>query len=352
MRNKLLAIFCILLFNISHAEERNLNFYTQTGFEFDSNVLKTFDQNESDFLTRILLHADGNILDTEKTTIKLDYNGGGKIFFERDEQNMIIQSLNIPIAVKMGDRNNLSFKTSFKYQNENNDQDAQNLDVNEDYLSIRQAAAWAVMPTDKNRLKFSGEFGYFHFYPRNSFSFFSERLGIEYRYKLKSRIWVSSAYGLSLQQFQSSDRSDTEHELSAGLHAFIIPYFSLKYQFEINKSTVDLYDSTNHRVTLLISHLFGKKAQQEESSLFSIHFLATLQIRNFPSVTAETQEGVRYLLTGAEDQNFNHVTLKLSYHPKEAWALETKYSRFSNELASQNINFSRNLYYFGLRYSL
>ncbi|MCB1197780.1 MAG: hypothetical protein KDK51_05355 [Deltaproteobacteria bacterium] len=350
MKNKLFFTICLFC-NLVYAKEPNLSFYTQTGFEYDSNVLKTFDQSQSGFLTRLLLHADGNFLQGNQSKLSLQYNVGGKIFFDHTEQNMIIQSFDMPWSIQLNKKQNVLFKTSFKHQNENDDRDPDNLDVNEDFLSVREEAAWTVQPNAKNRLKLQGQFGYFHFFPRSSFSFFSERVGLEYRYQLKSRIWVSTQYGLSFQQFQNSDRSDTEHEFSIGLHSFIIPYFSLKYQFEINESSVDLYDSTNHRITLLISHLFGQRDKQE-ASLFSIHFLATLQVRNFPSVTAQSQEGVRFLLTGAEDQNFNHITLKLSYHPRDAWALEAKYSRFSNELSSQDIHFSRDLYYIGFRHSI
>src|SRR5690606_34236248 len=137
----------------------------------------------------------------------------------------------------------------------------------------------------------------------------------------------------------------TQLEASIGLHAFVIPYFSFQYQFEKNNSNVDLFDSTNHRFTLLVSHLLGKKTNDPDSALFSIHLLTTLQVRNFPSVDAFTEEGERYLLTSAEDQNFNHITFKLAYHPTESWTVETKYSRFSNEFSSQDSEFSRNLYY-------
>ncbi|MCB0272011.1 MAG: hypothetical protein KDD46_03230 [Bdellovibrionales bacterium] len=350
--NKFVCLVILFFAISSYAQEEEYGIYAQTGLEYDSNVLKTFNQNKGDFLARILLHAEGSLVNTQKTNLRLSYNGGGKKFFESSEQNMMIHSLGIPIAIKLNPNHGIYFRTFLKYQNENNDKDADNLDVNEDFFSIRQLIAWNIMLKTKHRFKLSGDIGYFHFFPFDPFSFYSETVTLEYRYQLQSKIWLSTQYGLNFQQFQSSDRADTEHEFSAGIHSFMIPYISLKYQFEINRSSVDLYDSTNHRITLLISHLMGKRNQNDDSALFSVHFLSTLQLRNFPSVTAFTAEGTRYLVTGAEDQNFNHVTLKLSFHPQKHWAIETKYSRFSNELSSEDGDFSRNLYYFGFRYAI
>lgn len=346
-----ISLLCVVSAAFAQAPESTAKTYVQVGQEYDTNVLKTFNQSRGDFLTRALFHAGLNPVDSEKFKLGLLYDGGGKVFYRISEQNMLIQSLRIPMTVELHPNANLFFRTFLKYQDENNDVDEDNLDVNEDYFSVRQLATANATINDKHRFRVLGEFGYFHFFPRRDFSFFSERMAVEYRYRLQSRIWISSHYSLLLQQFRGSDRSDTEHEISAGLHAFIIPYVSLKYHFEVNQSTVDLFDSTNHRVTLLVSHLFGKKKDSDESGIFSVHFLTTLQIRNFPSVTGETAEGERFLLSGAEDQFFNQVTLKLAYHPKEKWAIETKYSRYSNAFTTADTDFARDLYYAGFRYS-
>ncbi len=83
---------------------------------------------------------------------------------------------------------------------------------------------------------------------------------------------------------------------------------------------------------------------------FSLHFIGTLQLKTYSSVSAETPEGVRYLVTSSEDENFNNVIVKFDYHFYKNWAAETKYTWISNDLTDQKIKFSRSLYYVGLRY--
>jgi hypothetical protein len=276
---------------------------------------------------------------------------GGKKFFQEDAQDMLLQSAQLPFFIRVNDKTTLLLTTLGKHQNERNELDQDGRDVNEDYWSLTQSFRLQHQYNEDHQLLFSASLTYFDFIPRNSFSFFSEILSWEFQKQIKNDIWMTAGYALSLQQFRQNNRKDREQQFSVGFKALIIPYISLRYEYELNESNNDLFDSTNHRVTFLISYLLGENEVRKKAPL-SFHLISTLQIINFPSVNGFTVEGERVLLSGAEDQNFNTITAKVAYHPTEKWALETKYSRFSNELSSQEIDFARNLYYLGFRYEL
>jgi|GEM_PF-3886190 len=341
---------CLLTPSRAQAKDHIYKYHLQTGFEWDSNIFKNFSQKKKGFLFRALLHHNIELANTDRFKAKIKYNSGGKIFFLEPEQNLMIHGLDIPMQWRYKNGFGLRLNTSVKYQNENNMTDPQNLDLNEDFLSVRERFDLQLIDTKKNKFSFQGHLGYFHFFPRTSFGFFDQHLAIDYRHQLHSKIWGGVSYAAGFEQFKRSKRKDHTHQWTAQLQAFFIPYISLKYHFELNRSSNPLFDSDGHRITFLLSHLFkGISQEDQEKGMFSVHFLATLLLKNFPSVTSETIEGERFLVTGAEDQNFNQLTLKLAYHLHQKWALEAKYSRFSNDLTSQNISFSRNLIYLGLR---
>lgn len=342
-----------LTFSEARGEEKKYQYHIQSGFEWDSNIFKTFNQTKDGFLYRALIHHDIELAHKKKFHAKIKYNVGGKIFLNAFAQNLMIHGLDIPLAWKLKNEKSFYLKTSIKYQNENNTIDNQGLDLNEDYFSFNQHTGLDLFKSDLHNLLLGAYWGYFHFFPRSSFGFFSQRIYLNHRIVLHPKISSSIGYSLTLEQFNNSTRHDHTHIWSVDLNVDFIPYLRLKYHYELNGSSNSIFNSDGHRVDFVLSHLFRAKdsgtSPKVEKGLFSIHVLATVLLKNFPSVSSETLEGERFLITGAEDQNFNHLTLKASYHIHPQWAIEGKYSRFSNALSSQNISFSRNLIYLGIR---
>ncbi len=350
---------------ISPHPQKGLTFQNQNsiqaGVEYDSNVFKTFGQNQEDFLARILLKSQGTFFPSSEWRIGWDYQGGGKKYLDHDEQDTLIQFIELPIS--WGEPSTgieVSFIPDIKYQKERNNVDINSLDINEDFLSATGKLLARISLPHRLQLEPSGGFTYFHFDPTQTFSFSREWGGVSIYKTVYHLVGIGSQYTYSRQQFQESSREDREHQISAFVQYLKVPFFSARYTFQDSESSDRTFTFTNHRISFLLSMIFGHrnggKASLESdpinsSALFALHLLGTLQLKRFPSVFDFTQEGQRFLLTGSEDDNFNSFLAKMSYHPFNPITFEVKYTRYSNELSSQQDSFGRYFLYGGVRFS-
>lgn len=324
----------------------------QAGTEYDSNVYKTFANQNGDLLTRLLFKNQGDYLLTPNVNLGWDYQGGGKKFFNDDAQDQIIQNISIPLQWNILPKLRMLLDTDFKYQNERDKLDDDLDDINEDFLSSKTDIRFLIGLPKGFNIQPYGSFTYFHFFPNQTFSFYREEGGLTAERRTKNL-----AYGLEYsyykQQFEQSFRQDSIHEISPYIQYLKKPFASLSYSYQVNHSNDPAFSFNNHKINFLTSFLFGKiknKKENQPEARFSTHLIATLQLKNYSSVFSEAADGTRFLVTGSEDENFNNLVFKFNYHFHKKWALETKYTRISNELTSQQTRFTRSIYYSGLRY--
>jgi len=331
----------------------------QAGLEYDSNVYKKYGGSEDDFLTRLLVKSRGRAFRTDQWQLRWNYQGGGKVFFREGPQSLLIQYFEAPVSFRPLETVRFIITPEVKVQNERNNLDAAAAvadDVNEDYTSVsaRLEIPWEL--PGGFLLQPGGAYTRFVFPPRDEYSFHREEGTLLLRKNLGEQLIAGGCFAYNRQQFDASPREDDEIEGAAFFQYTSGWIASLRYTFEKGYSSDDRFDFTNHKISLLLSVPFGSRAEpdsdeSEGEPMFAFHVLATLQLKEFPGVFAETTEGIRYLLTDAEDDNFNSVLVKFTYHPTSFLAIESKYTRYSNELSNQQSSFSRNLVYSGVRYS-
>jgi len=335
-------------------EEHGLQVETsvQAGMEYDSNVFKTFNNENGDLLTRLLFKNEGNYWRNPEFSIGWDYQGGGKKFINDSAQDQIIQNVDVPLRWIPNPKFQVFFEPSFKYQNERDTVDPDLDDINEDFLSTKSSLKFFIALPKGFNLQPYGSFTYFHFYPTPTFSFVREEGGITLEKRFKN-VALGVEYDFFKQQFDQSFRADTVQEVSPYIQYLKHPFLALSYSYQVNKSNDQAFSFDNHKINALASFLFGKKTKDDETDAearFSLHFIATLQLKNYSSVFVVDNEGQRFLVTGSEDENFNNLIVKFNYHFHRKWAAETKYTRISNELTNQQTKFSRSIYYAGLRF--
>lgn len=332
----------------------------QLGFEYDSNVLKTFSQSDGDGLLRVLFSNRGVWAFSPEGSLRWGYQGGGKKYFAMTEQDTLIQYVEVSPTFRITPTFSVSLTPNFKYQNESDSLDGPAtaaLDINEDYWSTNPQLSFFWNLPKGFGLGLAGEFTYFQFDPQQNYSFFRERGSVSIRKSLYGPLNMAAQYAYGKQQFEIGNREDREHEASTTFSYVSVPYASVRYTFQDVESSDAQFSNTNHRVTVVFSLPFGRREESEDrlndedntSSLFAFHVIGTVQFRSFPSVFGFTEEGKRFLLTGTEDENFNSLLFKLSYHPIPRFVVEAKYTRYSNELSNQQDNFRRSLVYGGVR---
>jgi hypothetical protein len=169
----LCAVLFISLYGVAFAEDEDLKIETsvQAGMEYDSNVFKTFNNENGDFLTRLLFKNKGNYWTHPSLSIGWDYQGGGKKFIHDDAQDQIIQTASLPLHWVPSSKFQLFFEPDLKYQNERNKLDADLDDINEDFLSTKSALRMFIALPNGFNIQPMGSFTYFHFYPNQTFSF-------------------------------------------------------------------------------------------------------------------------------------------------------------------------------------
>ncbi len=349
---QLLLLLLLLPWTALASDNLKLENSFQTGLEYDTNAFKTFQNVNDDFLAKILLKSEGSYWLNDSFSMGWDYQGGGKKFFKETAQDQIIQNIALPINWMPTSKIQVNFDPDFKYQNERNTLDAAGTDINEDFYSTSGLLRVVFALPNQFYLQPYGSFTYFHFLPNATFSFYRELGGVSLEKKIKS-FGIGTEYVFFKQQFESSFRSDTIQEASGYVQYLKNPFLSLRYTFQTNDSNDPIYSFDNHRISFLSSFVFGKHHDEDETKsypLCSIHLIATLQLKNYPSIFGETTEGERYLVTSSEDENFNNLVAKFNYHLKKKLSVETKYTRISNDLTNQQIGFARSMYYTGLRY--
>jgi hypothetical protein len=346
----------LFVVHLSFAQEDGPQIKTsvQGGMEYDSNVFKTFNNKNGDMLTRLLLTHKGNYWAAPSFSWGWDYQGGGKKFIHDEAQDQIIQNISVPLRWVPNNKFQIFFEPDFKYQNENNKLDDDLNDVNEDYLSTKSLLKFFIGLPSGFSIQPQGTFTYFHFYPTSTFSYFREEAIVNFEKRFNSYV-LGVEYNYLKQQFEDSFREDTIQEISPYFQYLKHPFAALSYTYQFNNSNDPLFSFDNHKISLLTSFLFGKKRNSDDDesipeSRFSLHLIATLQLKNYDSVFAETPEGERFLVTGSEDENFNNLVVKFNYHFHRKWATEAKYTLISNELTSDQEGFSRSLLYAGLRF--
>ncbi|MCB0308075.1 MAG: outer membrane beta-barrel protein, partial [Bdellovibrionales bacterium] len=236
------------------------------------------------------------------------------------------------------------------YQNERDKIDSLGADINEDYFSSSIIVSLYFFLPKAFKIQSFGGVSYFSFEQNKSFSYLKEWGGarVTKDFGRWFSLFLQSYY--STQQFRSLSRKDREYSISSGIRVQSDFIFNGSYTFQSADSSNPALSFDNHRVNLGLSVPLLSKPNDLGEPLVNIHLLGTLQIRNYPSVFGFTVEGERFLLSGAEDDNFNSITAKLTVHPHKHWVCESKYTRYSNELSSSQIAFRRSLLYGGVRY--
>ncbi len=342
-------------------EHHSIHNSVQVGGEYDTNVFKRFGGSDKDSLLRLLLKSRGTLSFNKNWKMQWNYQGGGKKYFDRDEQDLLIQYLQTPFIYTIPNRIRVLLTPELKYQEEANRVDTQNpttQDINEDYLSLSTRLGIQFLLPARFIFQPFATYTYFRFEPNANYGFHRERGGAIFTRRFWSHFNAGSEYTYQRQQFDGLSRDDAEHEASAFIQYMNALVASVRYTFQKNDSAQNRFSFTNHRITVLLSvpidfHQDSLESETDdfEEPLLAFHFYGTFQIKDFPSVFDYTDEGERFLLTGAEDDNFNSLVFKLSIHPLPKTTLELKYTRHSNELSSQQDSFNRTLYYGGIRYS-
>lgn len=344
-----------------HAE---INDSIQLGIEYDSNVFKTFKKSTGDSLFRTLFKSQSRFRLSNGFETGWNVQMGGKKYFGQSAKDVLIQYAEIPLSWLSEKGNRVSLISDFKYQNEDNSKEALDpslpTDVNEDFFTPSARLLFQFPLWNQVSLDPFAQYTYFKFLPDLSYSYHLERGGVALRNRITENVGAGTSYTFQQQQFLQGSREDTEHELSAWLQYSGLPYASIRYTYQTADSTDSRFSFDNHKISLLFSIPFGKREDietevhansEDPNALFVFHVLGTFQIKNFPTVFGSTAEGRRFLLTGAEDDNFNFLLVKLTYHPTPRFVVETKFNRYSNEFSSQPGDFTRYLVYGGIRYT-
>lgn len=344
------AVACLWALGASADGRWHHRFSLQSGFEYDTNVFKNFNAPVSDFLFRAVAKDAGQLDLGPATRLFWNAQAGGKKYFRRDEQDLAILSLELPLRQRLGDRLILTFAPEVKYQNESDGTDAVGADINEDfYTAAGLLSLEAALPAGFSVTGFAN-LSYFHFAQTLNFSYVRDAFGGRVAREVNDWLSVYAQYAYAAQRFTDSARADREHAVTPGVRIQKYVVFSGSYTYQRVDSNNDIFSFQNHRADLALSVPLLHRSADAPDSMLSLHLLGTLQFRDYPSVFGSTQEGERFLLSGAEDDNFDSLTAKLVYRPTDAWSFEGKYTRYSNDLSTAEVTFDRNLFYLGSRY--
>ena len=358
MNLKFLPIFLLAFSPGTYAEVSNS---FQIGTEYDSNAFKTFGFPKKDSVLRTLFKSQSRYALSENWEWGWNFQMGGKKYFRSTAKDLFIQYVEFPSVWTSSSKIRIYMTPDFKYQNEDNTIETLDPslppDANEDFYSPSAKLEIQVPLSDSFSVSPIGQYTFFKFIPDPTFSYHLEKGGISFKNQWSENWMTAVAYNYSRQQFLAGAREDRVQEGSIWFQFSGLPYGSLRYTYQNSDSSQPQFSYTNHRITGLLSIPFGQKTGDGEffdpetaGGRFVFHILGTLQIKRFPSVFGSTFEGRRLLLTEAEDENFNSLLLKLTYHPTQNFAIEAKWNRYSNELSSQPTDFTRNLVYGGIRY--
>ncbi len=324
----------------------------QVGLEYDDNIFKTFDSGVQDAALRLLLTTKKNFL-RPRSLFGLALQAGGKKYFSHAEQDTLIGQLDIQFQTERKQKVKFGLSTNVKGQLENNSLDDAQIDINEDFLSSHSKVNISYPVFLGLSQTIFTKFIYFAFFGDLAIDFFEEQVGTSFSRRIAGPFAIRAGYDFSLLQFPNStsgDRDDQQHEISAAINYYGPFLLSLGYAYIDNNSSQDIFSSTGHKVTALLSFAFYSSERYKEiGEDITLHLLGTLQVRSFPAVFISDAEGQRLLFSDAEDNNFNTLTIKITKRFSQRFTLEGKYSRYSNELSDREDPFSRNLFVLGLR---
>ncbi|MFH1017021.1 MAG: hypothetical protein V1798_02420 [Pseudomonadota bacterium] len=361
----LVVLLCLLVPSFSEAQERPPRFKIenslQAGPEYDSNIFRTYTTPTKDTLARLLFGSHATVALSDAWFTGWNFQLGGKLFFRHTEKNRLIQYIAVPFTWAPNERFSVTLSSDFKYQRESsaldNPDPALASDINEDFYSPsgQIQMRWG-LPAGVSLEPF-GLFTYYRFRTIPTYSYYLEKGGVLVRKTLFPFLAIGAQYAYFGTQFLDTTRADREHEISGLVQYLGLPYITARYIYEDSTSNDPSFSFKNHRVTVTVSLPFGERKEEPlsasfegvPSTLFAVHLIGAFQFRKYPSVVVETQEGRRYLLTGAEDDNFNQILVKFTIHPTKRWAFETKYTLYSSGASDQPVSYHRSLAYAGAR---
>lgn len=341
--NKYIFFFSLFfaLVSQSFAKER----FIQTGIEYDSNVYKNFGKGQDDFLWRARFSADSKWVDTSSFSSLFHYQQGVKKFFQENSQDQLLQSLSLFNQKKIG-AFRFELTPSFKILIERNKKDSDNLDINENYVL---PAVYFKVAHQKKQWLSSLQTGVsqFKFYANDNFSYLSEWMKLDF---MKQGKWFNAgmSYTFSLEQFSDINRNDNNHDLSVYAVYPFKPNLRVSYTFSDSNSSIKAFSFVKHQLGMSAFYDLGEKDSGIPVATFYVKGL--LQWSQFPSVFDFDEEGQRFLLTESEGQTFNSFVAKVSYHFSQSLHAELKYTRFSNDLKSEQRDYTRSIAYIGMKY--
>lgn len=356
-------IFFLLLFSypalslepISNGKEKN-GLYTaikqelslkatlQAGFEWDSNVFKTFNSSRDDFLARALFKLDGKKTLSKKDRLSANYFVGGKKFFSLNEQDTIIQQCDVNYLHLFQAKNRLIFDSRFKIQNERNKRDDSGEDINEDYLLTNAHLTFIQLLPLNIKLSAKGLVELFRFGDDAAYDYFRQRYRLQLRRKLYRPLSVGIHYAYARQHFEQQDRHDQLHGGGIDFQYYKQLLLKVGYNYQFNFSPGDFYQYQNHRFDLLATIPISLS-----SYTIILNILGRIQLKRYPAVYRRDEEEQRLLLTDAEAENLNSLVAKLTGRIVKNLNWELKYSYYGNELLYHENTFSRQILHAGLR---
>ncbi len=355
MRSRRIVVLLLIFFVILEAQgfsnfrefQKNLSTKTslQGGVEYDTNVYKTLDTTglEDDFLVRIFASLAIDYKLTTKDSLFFTYQAGAKKFIDIDDKDTLMNSLKLGYRGIFLDKNIVVVEGNVKTKDERGSDPA----LKEDYFLTWGAFRWGRNIRDFADALFDVQYSYFDFDANNNFDYVRGRYGVTFDKRFLRFYTGNLGYHFSHQDFRETligfgDRSDTKHEFLTAfeIDRFILSRFS--YVFEDSNSNISGLSFTNHRFSLQVSRNFPW-----DTTLVA---QGTFQIKSYPRSEFVDEEGQRFLLTEAEEENFNSIIVKASKKISEDLFLEFKFSRFSNELSDKEDSFRRYLYNLSVRY--
>lgn len=341
---KLLTVL-ILLIGVASAALADEKWKIQNNasllLEFDSNVYKSFDDPESDFLGRLFYNFQFHVNPNKNHQISANYQLGAKKFIKIEEQDTLINLLRFGYNYYGIPHSILGASVQGKLRNLKNGE--------EDYSKLDGLTYFQRWFSHGLRLRVNAETSWFDYRKFNYFDYWLQRYGFDVsktfespftiglRYQFENKMFpinafsnIGSRHNVLLKE-SSRRRVDNLHEMSLDFEWTRWLLARLTYSFQINSSNSYSHSYYNHKLILTLS--------KSIINPLSIHLLGIFQYRDSfdPTLIPTT------LQIEESDENLNQLTLKLSYRAIEWLTIDAKYSRFWNLLTDQSDNFEKNL---------
>lgn len=332
---------CFLWQGLSIANEQ----FVQFGFEYDSNVYKNFGAKKDDFVLRGHYMSRIQVFNKENLRGQFHYQQGVKKFIQENNQDQLIQSFSLSTQYE---KNNFTFewRPSLKVLIERKSELSSSYDIEENYV-LPALHMRAMYQHNNTRYIFEPGARLFQFYANDDFSNVSEWVRFAVEHRLNQYFQLGANYIFSLEQFLDVNRRDSNHDIGFFIEYPFKPNLKLSYTFADSRSSVDRFSFVKHQMMFRLFYDLGERPSG--IPYVSIYVSGIVQWNKFPSVFDFDDEGQRFLLTESEGQTFNSYAGKVSYHMSPKQHLELKYTSFSNDLSSQQLNYDRSIYYIGFK---